>query len=317
MATRDATVDLRGFLRNLLSLQYREVLMATATLAVVAGAVLLFPGTENITAGLSADVGTTTIALFLVVAIAAGVVKGAAGFGYALVATPVFASLIPNGTVAVVVLAIPPWMINVFQVGETNTGLEYVRREWALIALSVVGAVVGVFFLAEFQKGPLVPFLIALLLLGYVLFQVARRFVVVEEAHNPVALGSVGLLEGFLLAATNLGPLLPAYLHTFERDRERYVGGLSMVLGAIFTVRIVQMAWVGLLTPYRLWLGCAIAVVTIVGLLAGTYLRRLGIDGERFDYLVTALLFVIALNILSKTTGPALAKADELLALLF
>jgi hypothetical protein len=312
MATQ-STVDPWGFLHNLRSFRYREVLMAGATLAVVAGAVGLYPGSENVTAGLSGDIGAGTVALFLAVAVAAGVIKGAAGFGYALVATPVFASLIPNGTVAVVVLAIPPWMINVFQVGETNTGLGYVRREWSLIALSVVGAVVGVFFLAEFQKGPLIPFLLALLLLGYVAFQVLRRFVVVEEAHNPVALGSVGLLEGFLLAATNLGPLLPAYLHTFERNRERYVGGLSMVLGAVFTVRIVQMAWVGLLTPYRLWLGCAIAVVTIVGLLAGTYLRRLGIDGERFNYLVTALLFVIALNILWKTTGPALSKVTGVL----
>ena len=286
--------------------------MTAAMLAVLLGAVVLYPGAGDVTAGLSGEIGTSTVLLFLAVAIVAGAIKGVAGFGYALVATPVFASLIPNDTVAVVVLAIPPWMINVFQVGETNTGLDYVRREWALITLSVVGAVVGVFFLATFRKGPLIPFLIAVLLLGYVLFQVVRRFVVVEEAHNPFALGSVGLLEGFLLAATNLGPLLPAYLHTFERDRERYVGGLSMVLGAVFTVRIAQMAWVGLLTPYRLWLGCAIAVVTVVGLLAGTYLRRLGIDEERFNYLVTLLLFVIALNILRKTTGPALAEAQAI-----
>ncbi|MFC5973002.1 TSUP family transporter [Halomarina salina] len=316
MGTEQPSAGVVDFLDNLRTLRYREVTMSVATLAVLVGAVVLYPGSENVASGLGGSVGPTTVAVVVAVAIGAGLVKGVAGFGYALIATPIVASLITNDVTAVVVLAIPPWMINVFQIGETNTGLEYVRREWALIALAVVGAVVGVFFLAEFQKGPLIPFLIALLLLGYVLFQVATRFVTVDEAHNPVALGTVGALEGFLLAATNLGPLLPAYLHTFERDRERYVGGLSMVFTFVFSARIVQMAWVGLLTPYRLWLGCAIAVVTIVGLLAGTALRRRGVDERRFDLVVTALLAVIAVNILRKTTGPALRTVGDLLAAL-
>ena len=115
-----------------------------------------------------------------------------------------------------------------------------------------------------------------------------------------------GFLEGFLLAVANLGPLLPAYFHTFERDTERYIGGLSMVLGTIFTVRIIQMAlFTDLLTTYRLWLESVIAVVTIVGLLLGTYLRRLEVDEEKFNWFVVALLFVISLNIF-RNTIPAL-----------
>jgi len=60
-----------------------------------------------------------------------------------------------------------------------------------------------------------------------------------------------------------------------------------------------------LLTPYRLWLGSVIAVVTVVGLLAGTYLRRLEIDEEKFNWFVVGLLFVISLNIF-RNTVPAL-----------
>jgi hypothetical protein len=60
-----------------------------------------------------------------------------------------------------------------------------------------------------------------------------------------------------------------------------------------------------LMTTYRLWLGSAIAVVTIVGLLLGTYLRRLEIDEEKFNWFVVALLSVIALNIF-RNTIPAL-----------
>jgi len=135
---------------------------------------------------------------------------------------------------------------------------------------------------------------------------VVQNFVTVEGAHHPIALSVAGVLEGFLLAVANLGPLLPAYFHTFERDVERYIGGLSMVLGTIFTVRIVQMAvFTDLLTTYRLWLGSVIAVVTVVGLLLGTYLRRLEIDEAKFNWFVVGLLFIISLNIF-RNTVPAL-----------
>ncbi|MFD1588969.1 TSUP family transporter [Halorientalis brevis] len=322
MATDETHVDARQFVQHLTAFRYREVTMAIATLAVALGAIVFYPGSDQITAGIQADVGLTTLALFVGVAVLAGVVKGMIGFGYALITTPIFATVI-DPTLAVVVLAIPPWMLNMFQIGETDTGLAFVREEWTLLALAVVGSVVGVTFLAQYQAGPAVPFLIGLIIFGYVLFQVIRNFVTVEEAHNPLALSTAGFLEGFLLAASNLGPLLPAYFHTFERDAERYIGGLSMVLGTIFTVRIAQMlamtaldspvtiggttvlAATDLMTPYRLWLGCVIAVVTVVGLLLGTYLRRLEIDEERFNWFVVGLLGIIAVNIF-RNTIPAL-----------
>ena len=305
MSTSKSHLDVEQFVTNLLDLQYREVMMVFATLAVVAGAIVFFPGIENVTKGVQSNVSGGLLVLFVAVAIIAGAVKGMIGFGYALITTPIFASVI-DPTLAVVVLAIPPWMINMFQVGETDTGLTFIREEWGLMLLAVVGSVVGVFFLAQFRTGPIVPFLIGLIIFAYVVFQVVKNFVTIQEAHHPIALSVAGFLEGFLLAVANLGPLLPAYFHTFERDVERYIGGLSMVLGTIFTVRIVQMVlFTDLMTTYRLWLGSVIAVVTIVGLLIGTYLRRLEIDEEKFNWFVIALLFVITLNIF-RNTVPAL-----------
>jgi len=305
MSSDRTQIDAEQFLSNLFDFQYREVMMAVATLTVAAGTVVFFPGMDSVTKGLQSDVSGGLLALFVVVAVVAGAVKGMIGFGYALITTPIFASVI-DPTLAVVVLAIPPWMLNMFQVGETDTGITFVREEWVLLVLAVVGTVIGVTFLARFRAGPIVPFLIGLVIFGYVLFQLVQNFVTVQEAHHPVALSAAGFLQGFLLAVANLGPLLPTYFHTFERDVERYIGGLSMVLGTIFTVRIVQMVFfTDLLTPYRLWLGSVIAVVTVVGLLLGTYLRRLEIDEATFNWFVVGLLFLISLNIF-RNTVPAL-----------
>lgn len=305
MSSDQPQLDAGRFVTNLVDFQYREVVMAVATLTVLAGAIVFFPGMDNITKGIQSDVSGGLLALFVVVAVVAGAVKGMIGFGYALITTPIFATVI-DPTLAVAVLAIPPWMLNMFQVGETDTGLAFVREEWVLLAVAVLGTVIGVTFLARFRAGPIVPFLIGLVIFGYVLFQLVQNFVTVQEAHHPVALSTAGFLQGFLLAVANLGPLLPTYFHTFERDVERYIGGLSMVLGTIFTVRIVQMmVFTDLLTPYRLWLGSVIAVVTVAGLLIGTYLRHLEIDEAKFNWFVVALLFLISLNIF-RNTVPAL-----------
>jgi uncharacterized membrane protein YfcA len=305
MSTQQPTIEPRQFVQNLLHLQYREVLMTFAATSVIAGTIVFFPRAENITKGIQTDLGITVLVLFVVVAIISAVVKGAIGFGYSLIATPIFVSVI-DPTIAIVVLAIPPWMINVFQIGDTNTGFDYICDKWGLVVLAVAGSIVGVIFLARFSTGAIVPFLIGLLILGYAIFEVVKNFIVIERASHPVALSVVGFLEGFLLGAANLGPLLPAYLHTFERDTERYIGGLSLILLLIFTTRLV---WMGLatplLTPYRLWLGCAIAVITIVGLLLGTYLRRLEINETRFNWAVIVLLVLISLNIF-RNTIPAL-----------
>ncbi|MFH5800106.1 TSUP family transporter [Haladaptatus sp. CMAA 1911] len=304
MMSGESAVRPEEFVRNLRRFRYRELLMAFATVAVIVVAVGLFPGAGNVTNGLKTNATTTDLALFVALIVLAAMVKGMVGFGFALIATPLAASVM-NVEIAVVVLAVPPWMINVFQVGETNTGLAYVRREWSLIGLALVGSVAGVFFFSAFKTSALVTFLIGVVLFGYVLFQLGKGFVSVEGTHNPVALGIVGLLEGFLLGAANLGPLLPTYLHTFERDKERYVGGLSMVLGLVFTAKIVQMLATGVMTTYHLWLGSTLAVVTLVGLFAGTYLRRVEIDERKFNWLVVAILLVISLKIFSKTI-PAL-----------
>ncbi|MEF8936628.1 sulfite exporter TauE/SafE family protein [Halobacteriaceae archaeon SHR40] len=305
MSSPESRIDAGQFVTNLFEFQYREVMMVFATLTVLSCSVVFFPGFDSLDRGLESEISLGLLGGFVLVAITAGVVKGMVGFGYALITTPIFATVI-DPTVAVVVLAIPPWMLNMFQIGETDTGLAFIREEWLLLLTAVVGTIIGVGFLAEYSTGPIVPFLIGLVILAYVVFQLIQDFVVVERTHNPVALSVAGFLQGFLLSVANLGPLLPTYFHTFERDTERYIGGLSMVLGTIFTVRIVQMAlFTDLLTTYRLWLGSVIAVVTIVGLLVGSYLRRLEVDEEKFNWFVVALLFVISLNIF-RNTVPAL-----------
>jgi uncharacterized membrane protein YfcA len=282
------------------SSSYRRLTMLTAVLLVVVPAVVLFPGAEHLADGLRQDATIWSLAGFAAVAVVGAALKGISGFGYSLLVTPVAALIIDPG-LAVVVLAIPPLVLNVFQVGETGTGLGYARKNWALFVFGLLGSVVGVALLSTKPNRAVLSVLVASILLAHIAFQLTRRFAPSPRAGRPAVLGMVGVVQGFLLGAVNLGPVLPAYLQTFERDAKRYIGGISLFFTVVLVERVVQMWGQGVLTEYRIWLGSVIALVTLVGLGLGTVLRRrFDINKQKLDTIVTVLLLATAVNLLVK-----------------
>lgn len=274
--------------------------MLSAVLLVVVPAVALFPGVEHLGDGLRQDATAWSLGGFAAVAVVGAALKGISGFGYSLLVTPVAALIIDPG-LAVVVLAIPPLVLNVFQVGETGTGIGYARKNWALFAFGLLGSVVGVALLSTKPNRAVLAVLVASILLAHIAFQLTRRFAPSPRAGHPAVLGLVGVVQGFLLGAVNLGPVLPAYLQTFERDAKRYIGGISLFFTVVLGERVVQMWAQGVLTEHRIWLGSAIALVTLVGLGLGTVLRRrFNIDKQKLDKVITVLLLTTAVNLLVK-----------------
>lgn len=281
-------------------ISYRNVLMTLAILLVAVPAVVLFPGTAHLADGLRADVTSWGLAAFAAVAIAGAALKGISGFGYSLLVTPV-AAMVLDPALAVVVLAIPPLMLNLFQVGETGTGMTYIRQNWALITAGLVGSALGVYLLSTKPDTAVLSVLVAVILLGYIAYQLSRRFAVTPRAGHPALLSVVGVVQGFLLGAVNLGPILPAYLQTFERSASRYIGGMSLFFSLVLGERVVQMAAQGILTEYRVWLGSVIALVTLLGLGIGTAIRHyLHVDKRRLDAVITVLLLATAVHLLWK-----------------
>jgi hypothetical protein len=272
--------------------------MVTAVALVAVPAVALFPGMNHLADGLRADATNVDIAVFVLVAVVGAVLKGISGFGYSLLVTPV-AALVIDPTLAVVVLAIPPLMLNIFQVGETGTGMPYVRENWALILFGLAGSATGVYLLSTKPNTAILSVTVALILIGYIVYQLSRRFAPTPQAGHPVLLGVVGVTQGFLLGSVNLGPILPAYLQTFERDGKRYIGGMSLFFALVICERVIQMAVQGILTDYRVWLGSLIGLVTLVGLALGTVIRRtFDINRRRLDAIITVLLLATAVSLL-------------------
>lgn len=292
--------QLKEFVNNLFQLRYREVMMMIAITIMLVTTFLLFPGWESTTTGLQTEVTVVDFILLFIIATFAGIVKGLIGFGFTSLVTPVLAILI-NPAIAVIVLSIPPWALNVFQIGETNAGWILIKREWMLIGLTVIGSVIGVFALSEIVLDDKILFLIGFLIWGYVGLQLVQDFITLPQASHPAVRGSIGFVTGLIMAITNIGLVFPIYVHLFERNTERYVGLLGVLFFFVLSQRILQMSYMGLLSSYLLWFGSAIAVVSIIGLGIGSYLRRLKVNERRFNWLIVTMLFLIGLNILYKT----------------
>ena len=82
-------------------------------------------------------------------------------------------------------------MINVFQVGETDTGIGFVREEWPLLDPAIVGTIVGVVFLSWFSTSPLIPFLIDLIVIGYVIFICCTVSTPLTDEYSSTGSGNV------------------------------------------------------------------------------------------------------------------------------
>lgn len=243
-----------------------------------------------------ANLGQRSVLYFIVIVIVAASVKGMTGFGYGTISAPVAAALVDPQT-AFIVLAIPALMLNVFQIAETGVAREFLREEKVIVVAALIGSFLGVYVLGSFAASPVLPAVLAVLLLGYVGYEVSHGFVTVDDAGRPSIKATVSLSHGFTHGAFNLGPLFPGYLHTYERDVNRYIGGVSIITGLVLFEKILLMAATGLLTASLAWLGSVIALVTLVGIGVGTLLRR-RVNPAYVHRLIVALLFVVSLKLL-------------------
>jgi uncharacterized membrane protein YfcA len=105
--------------------------------------VLLFPGWESATEPIKPEASAVHLLLFIAVVFFAGIVKGLVGFGFSTIVTSV-AVLMVDPISAVILLSVPPWVLNIYQIGETNAGFTMLKRERRLLVFSVLGSAVGV-----------------------------------------------------------------------------------------------------------------------------------------------------------------------------
>jgi len=246
----------------------------------------------------------TSLAILVGITFAGSLVQAAFGFGFAILAAPLFL-VVMESTGAIPVLAVLNFAASSLVAVQT-----WRQAPGRLLGLLCAGSVAGFpIGLALFRGADVsdltlvtgaVIMLFALLLLarerGYIVL--GRRRTSAERTSVPITL-LVGALAGVMGAALAMpGPIAMLYLAavrlTKDQSRALSLAFFSFVYGVVCLLH----GWDGSLDAPRLWFSAKLMLAVLAGAVAGHWLAR-HISETRFRELVLVILFIAGLYAVS------------------
>ena len=226
-----------------------------------------------------------------------GFIKGVLGIGTPLLTVPMMALVLPAHH-AVVIMAIPVVVANVWQVYDAVQPVATIRRFWpALIAL-VSGTWVGVKLLSSIDEQTLLLVVGILIIVFAILQGSPRKISIPSNVEKPVGTlmcGGAGIVGGL---SSLFGPLLILYLVSLPHlDKNRFVNTISFLYIGAVVPWVVMLIVVGVLDT-RLTILSALSIVPVlIGLTAGRAIRRY-VKETVFYRLVLVILILSGLSIM-------------------
>jgi hypothetical protein len=226
----------------------------------------------------------------LAVAVAA-FVKGAIGFGFPTLGTPLLA-LFVDVKVAFLILIVPNIVMDSVQLFRTGASGAIVRRVAPVVVFGGVGMVVGTRLLAT-----LPPRTVTLLLGGFILVFVALNVTRLsprlparwEWWASPVAGLAVGVIGGITNAP---GTPLALYFYALGLAKREFVGAVAFSFVLYKLVQLGAVTWYGLMSFALLGWSLLLTVVALGGFALGLRVQD-RLQPVAFNRAVLAFLAVL------------------------
>lgn len=192
----------------------------------------------------------------------ASFVKGAIGFGFPAVSTPILA-LFMDVKQAVSILIFPNLIMDAIQSLRRPGLLQTLRRHAVLYGSGIVGTFVGTYLLK------IIPDRLAILILGgfvlaFVAINVSRFSFRINPRWEGILSPPVGLVAGIVGGITNVpGTPLALYFYALGMDKVEFVRSISFSFLVYKTTQLVAVTQAGLMTAGLFALS---VVATVLGL---------------------------------------------------
>jgi uncharacterized protein len=213
------------------------------------------------------------IALLFATMILAGLVHGALGLGFPMVATPIVAIFLDVRS-AILLTLLPTVVVNIASIVGTANYVDNVRRHGLLVVMALIGSLLGAYVLAIADPNPFR--LVLALLIGLFLWTSHSNKVPREwfKAHVPLAMVLFGLLSGFSAGTTNvMVAVLIIFFIAMETPRPTMVPVMNtcFMIGKLSQILILSVA--GFISATLLVETIPLAAAGLGALLVGQRLR--------------------------------------------
>lgn len=223
----------------------------------------------------------------------AGSVKGALGVGLPLVGMPVLLLVLPAPT-AVVVMAVPILLTNLWQMISGGHILENLRRFWPIILFLGIGMVGGSRLLVAVDEGVLIAALGGVLL-AFASISLTRFKPTIPPRWHMRAQPVFGLVGGIVGGfSTVFGPPVSMYLVAIGLPKDRFVSAVGTTFFAGSLWLNLALASLPVYGPSEAIMAALACIPVGLGMALGQRLRR-AIPQETFSRAVLIMLIATSL----------------------
>jgi hypothetical protein len=243
-------------------------------------------------------VSGTELVIVLIAVVIGSVAKAVTGMGLPLIAIPV-ASLFIDVNDAIVVIAFPNVLANVYLAGRERHSYRETRDLPTLAIAGVIGAVIGALLLVNISERPLVIAVIVAIV-GYVVLFFAHPELRVEPARSrrlaPVVGGVAGLFQG---AVGISGPIVGSWIHSYRLPRGAHIFSVTSLFFITGLAQLIVLIGSGELNG-RVLATLLACVPVMAAIPIGTRLRN-KVSVRGFDLAIVGMLVVSALALTLQT----------------
>ena len=226
-----------------------------------------------------------------------GFIKGVLGIGTPLLTVPMMALVLPAHH-AIVIMAFPVVVANVWQVYDAEKPVETLTRFWPAFVALVAGTWAGVKILSGIDEKTLLM-LVGILVIAFTILQASPRKITIparlEKPAGAAFCGSAGVIGGL---SSLFGPMLILYLVSLPTlDKNRFVNTISFLYIGAVVPWVAMLILVGVLDRNLAILSALSVIPLIVGLAAGRAVRK-RVKETVFYRLVLGVLIVSGLSMM-------------------
>lgn len=224
----------------------------------------------------------------------AGLVHGALGLGFPMVATPIIAIFF-DVRVAIVFTLLPTVVVNLATIFEGHATLSELRKFTVLIGCSLIGAMIGALLMTMMDPNPFRLILALLIFLFLFSNRISRIPTNYLQRFPTLLMVFFGLLAGASGGITNvMVAILLIYLLSLELETARMIAVLNSCFLVGKLTQITVFASTGLISWYSMLQTLPLAVIAIVALLIGQRIQPY-ISVDHYKLILRGLLLLLAL----------------------